>query len=164
MTKKKKRSNLKMIIRKATSNDIGKIANNNAQMALDSENKIIDHKTTYLGVKSIIDDPKKGFYLIAEENKEIIGQLMITFEWSDWNNFNTWWIQSLYVQKDQRKRGVFKNLFEKIIKEAKYKNIGTLKLYVHSKNLPAIQVYKKIGMNKKDYQFFQFDIKEKNSS
>jgi len=32
---------------------------------------------------------------------------MITHEWSDWRNGDIWWIQSVYVHADFRRKGVF---------------------------------------------------------
>ncbi len=35
-------------------------------------------------------------------------ELLITYEWSDWRNANYWWIQSLFVVKQHRRKGCFK--------------------------------------------------------
>ncbi|MCK7578768.1 MAG: GNAT family N-acetyltransferase [Chromatiales bacterium] len=40
-----------------------------------------------------------------------VGQLMITYEWSDWRNGTFWWIQSVYVLPEARRGGVFRALF-----------------------------------------------------
>lgn len=147
-----------MIIRKAQLKDAEAIAKNNVSLALDSENKEIDFEKTYSAVKDLIVNPEKGFYFVVKEKNEIIGELMITFEWSDWNNYETWWIQSAYVKSDYRRKGVFKKLYDKVIEEAKSKKVGALKLYVHSQNEKAIEVYEKIGMNKKDYLFYEIEL------
>lgn len=144
-----------MIIRKANTNDAEVIAENNILLAYESEGLKISKKTALSGVKSILSDPTKGFYLVAEENNKIIGELMITYEWSDWRDKNMWWIQSAYVKKNNRKKGVFKKMVDEIIKLAKNNDIDIIRLYVHKKNKNAINVYEKIGM-KREYFVYEF--------
>jgi ribosomal protein S18 acetylase RimI-like enzyme len=148
-----------MKIRKANIGDLKIITNNNLLLAFESENKKLNYDLVYNGVKNLIDDDKKGFYLVVEHNKIIIGQLIITYEWSDWNNKTIWWIQSVYVDKSYRRMGVFKNLLNTIKKIAKGKNIINLKLYVHKDNKNAKKVYEKIGMKIESYNIYQLEIK-----
>lgn len=35
-------------------------------------------------------------------------ELLVTFEWSDWRNAQYWWIQSLYVVPEHRRKGIFR--------------------------------------------------------
>ena len=56
---------------------------------------------------------------VAELNGEVIGQLMLTYEWSDWRNGMVWWFQSVYVMAEWRGRGVFTALFRHVESEAK---------------------------------------------
>ena len=147
-----------MIIRKANVKDVKLITNNNFLLAFESENKSIYFSTFYKGVKNIIDDKAKGFYLVIEKNNGIIGQLMITHEWSDWNNEFIWWIQSVYVDKSNRKNSVFTELIKELIKLAKENNIKKLKLYVYRNNLNAKIVYEKIGMSKELFDIYQMNV------
>ena len=147
-----------MIIRKANVKDVKIITHNNLLLALESENKSIDYSTVYKGVKNIIDDKTKGFYLVIEKNNGIIGQLMITHEWSDWNNEFIWWIQSVYVDKSNRKNGVFTELIKELIKLAKENKIKKLKLYVYRNNLNAKIVYDKIGMSKELFDIYKMNV------
>jgi ribosomal protein S18 acetylase RimI-like enzyme len=146
-----------MIIRKAKIKDIENISKNNILLALESENKSIDFDTVYDGVKNIINDENKGFYLVFELNNKIIGQLMITYEWSDWYNKMNWWIQSVYIDELNRRKGIFNKLIDYLKKLAIEKNISVLKLYVYKKNLLAKKVYEKIGFNEALYDIY--DIK-----
>ena len=34
---------------------------------------------------------------VAERDGQVVGQTMITYEWSDWRNGTFWWIQSVYI-------------------------------------------------------------------
>jgi N-acetylglutamate synthase-like GNAT family acetyltransferase len=147
-----------MKIRKADKNDIEVIVKNNILLASETENLTIDYNTVFYGVKNIIEDDTKGFYLVFERNNSIIGQLMITYEWSDWNNKYMWWIQSVYVDKLFRKSGVFNALLNHIKKLAMKNNIKNLKLYVNKKNLIAKSVYNKIGMSKELYDIYKIEL------
>jgi GNAT superfamily N-acetyltransferase len=147
-----------MKIRKANKYDIEVIANNNILLASETENIIIDFKTVYNGIKNVIEDKTKGFYLVYEINNNIIGQLMITYEWSDWKNRFIWWIQSVYVDESYRKKGVFTALIKQIKELAKKNNIKNLKLYVNKNNINAKKVYKGIGMSKDLYDIYKINL------
>jgi hypothetical protein len=80
-----------LLIRKAKLEDIEKIAEFNIQMAKETEGKILDKNIVQEGVRAVLNNKIKGFYLIAEDNKAtkmLVGQLMVTFEWSDCRNKN----------------------------------------------------------------------------
>ncbi len=149
---------INMTIRKAKTDDIEIIVNNNILLALESEKKSIDYDTVYNGVKSMIMDSNKGFYLVFERSNKIIGQLMITFEWSDWNDKSIWWIQSVFVDKSNRRTGVFNDLIRYIKVMAKNYKVKNLKLYVHKKNINAKKVYEKLGMMKEPYDIYKLDL------
>ena len=57
-------------------------------------------------------DPALGCYYIAEVDGNAVGQLMTTFEWSDWRNGLFLWIQSVYVLQAHRGGGVFRALYD----------------------------------------------------
>jgi RimJ/RimL family protein N-acetyltransferase len=147
-----------MIIRKATLNDADAITTQNILLATESEEISLSYETVFTGVKSLLSDPNKGFYVVAEENNKIIGQIMITFEWSDWRNTTIWWIQSVYVQKRWRKKGAFSKLFEYIQQQALYSQVHILRLYTHKNNIIAQKIYQHIGMEKQPYVIFQHNI------
>ena len=89
----------KMNIRKALNKDIDVIARYNYNLAYETENKILDMNILTRGVEAIIKDENKGIYHVCEINGEVVGQIMYTFEWSDWRNGTFLWIQSVYVNK-----------------------------------------------------------------
>ena len=86
-----------MKIRIAEHADISTLAHFNQQMASETENIRLKEEVISAGVAGMIDNPQRGFYLVAESDGEIAASLMITYEWSDWRNGNFWWIQSVYV-------------------------------------------------------------------
>lgn len=149
-----------MKIRIATLDDAEKMVENNINLALESENFALTKVTVSKGIKNLIRQPYLGFYVIAEEKNVIIGQLMITFEWSDWNNKTNWWIQSVYVKEEYRKKKVFTKLIKYVKKLAEEQNIKLFRLYVHNENTNAIHIYEKIKMKKKPYNFFEISVEK----
>jgi GNAT superfamily N-acetyltransferase len=151
---------LHMQIRRATIHDTAIIIENNKLLAKESENEILNPATVKQGVISLFSHPEKGFYLVAEKNDTIVGQLMITYEWSDWRNTDIWWIQSVYIHKDHRKQAVFSSLFNEVRNQAKKEHIPLLRLYVHKENNIAQQVYEKLEMNKGTYIFYEIPVEK----
>jgi GNAT superfamily N-acetyltransferase len=149
-----------MLICIATQEDAKEISKNNIKMAKETEKITITSHISLQAVINLINNPSKGFYLIAKKNKEIIGQLMITYEWSDWRNNTIWWIQSVFVKPLFRKKGVFFDLYNYIKKMAKDQDIELLRLYVHNENYTAISVYESLGMKKKSYTIFENNLKK----
>jgi ribosomal protein S18 acetylase RimI-like enzyme len=147
-----------MFIRLADLDDAENIAENNVLLAYESENLDISFETTLDGVKGVLSDPGKGFYLIVEEDDTIIGQLMITFEWSDWKNKTIWWLQSVYVKENYRVKGIFKHLVKEIKNMASENNVDIVRLYVHNDNVKAVKIYRRMGMKKKPYTIYQLSL------
>jgi GNAT superfamily N-acetyltransferase len=111
------------------------------------------------GVEALLSDPSKGIYFLAESEGVILGQLMITYEWSDWRNGNFWWIQSVYVKKESRARGVFKTLFDHVHRIARAdKSVCGLRLYVEKRNEGAARAYEQLGMKKAHYEMYEIDF------
>jgi len=147
-----------MMVRFAQKNDIEQIAKNNVQLARISENRYIEFQKVLEGVKQVIADRQKGFYVVAEEKNIIIGQVLVTFEWSDWQALNIWWLQSIYVKEKWRRQGILTKLLEFIHDLAAKENVTIFRLYVHKKNKKAITIYEKKGMQKEPYTIYSYTI------
>ena len=148
-----------IIIRKATYLDISNIVGFNNAMALETEGKTLDYITLKQGVSEVLSDPLKGFYLIAVFSGTVVGQLMITSEWSDWRNGYFWWIQSVYIKQDHRKLGVYRALNEEVLSLAKNNgNICGIRLYVDRDNTIAQRVYHNLGMSTSNYDMYEIEF------
>ena len=144
--------------RKALNKDIDVIARYNYNVAYETENKILDMNILTRGVEAIIKDENKGIYHVCEINGEVVGQIMYTFEWSDWRNGTFLWIQSVYVNKEFRGMGVFKALYKFIRDIADNdNNICGIRLYVEKENTIAKKTYKNIGMKECNYYIYEYD-------
>jgi ribosomal protein S18 acetylase RimI-like enzyme len=150
-----------MNIRLANNQDSSALFEFNQAMALETEGKNLDAEMLKNGVQSVFKDEKKGFYAVAEENNQIIGGLMVTFEWSDWRNAWFWWIQSVYILPDFRGRGVYRLLYDFVKESAtKAENVCGFRLYVEKENTKAQKVYEKLGMEQSHYLMYEEEIKK----
>ncbi len=139
-------------IRSGTAADDGVIAAFNAAMAVETEGKTLHEPTVRAGVRAALADPAKGFYLLAERDGEVVGQLMVTTEWSDWRNGWYWWIQSVYVTPEARGAGVFRELFDHLKTRATADpTVIGLRLYVEHDNARAKGVYAALGLTAEPY-------------
>src|SRR5262249_39121522 len=96
-----------------------------------------------------------GLYFLAEIDGHVVGQLMLTHEWSDWRNGDIWWIQSVYVAAEQRGKGVFTAIYRYVEKLAREQNVTGIRLYVERDNEGAQRTYKRLGMSTKHYDVME---------
>lgn len=142
-------------IRQTTPSDIPFLVDCNAAMALETERKTLDREVLTRGTKAIFDDPRRGFYLVAEHDGEPAGCLLITYEWSDWRNGNWWWFQSVYVTPDARRHGVFRALYADVEQRARAAGAVGLRLYVERDNTRAQSTYASLGMEEEPYKMLR---------
>jgi ribosomal protein S18 acetylase RimI-like enzyme len=139
-------------VRRARATDAPIIVEYNYRLAQETEAKTLDRATLTAGVAAGLADPAKALYFVAEEDGAVIGQVMVTYEWSDWRNGCIWWIQSVYVRADWRGKGVFRSLYEHVHRMAiAAGNVVALRLYVEEENHAAQQTYQKLGMSRPGY-------------
>ncbi len=141
--------------------DINSLVNFNIKMAKETENKILNKKIVTKGVSEVLTDTTLGYYVIAKNKNTILGSLMITYEWSDWRNGMFWWIQSVYVEKEYRQQGVYKQMYSYIKDKALKDNSCTgIRLYVEQENKIAQSVYTKLEMKETHYKLFEIDFQD----
>ncbi len=140
-------------IRRAVAADAPVIVEFNNRLAEESEGKALDPALLSAGVAAVLADATKGLYFVAEdESGRMMGQMMLTFEWSDWRNGWLWWIQSVYVRSEARRRGAFRALYEHILETARRQgDVAGLRLYVDRDNVAAQQTYFQLGMRSSNY-------------
>jgi len=146
-------------VRDASPADHATIVEFNRVLAAETESVELDPERLSAGVRALFEDPARGRYFIAERDGGVVGQTMITYEWSDWRCGNLWWIQSVYVVPPQRGSGVFRALFSHIraLAETDPQVVG-LRLYVDRDNAAARAVYQRLGMHLARYDMLERDF------
>jgi GNAT superfamily N-acetyltransferase len=146
-------------IRYAEETDTAILAGFQLKMADETESLQLEEEIVADGVLQLIRDRNKGFYLVAEnDNGDVAGCLIITYEWSDWRNGWIWWIGSLFVEKVYRKQGVFHLLLDKVIELSAQQDVRAVRLYVDQENEPAQAAYLRSGFKKSNYEVFEYDL------
>lgn len=144
------------VIRKGKLRDLDTIVEYNYNLAKETENLELDKDILKKGVEKALSDDKNGVYFVYEKDDMVVGQMMLTKEWSDWRNANYWWIQSVYVHKDYRGQGIYKKLFGYVKSAADSEdNVYSLRLYVEKNNERAKRTYKSLGMDETYYLVYE---------
>lgn len=146
-----------MLVRKAKSEDLNSILKFQLAMARETEGIDLEQSTVEKGVASVLKDSTKGNYYVAEKNGKVIGSLLTTFEWSDWRNGTVLWIQSVYVEPEFRRKGVYSKLYGHV-KNLVVENddLKGIRLYADKSNEGAHKVYQKLGMTPDHYVTFEW--------
>ncbi len=144
---------MSLTIRRATLADEAVLVAFNAALAWETEHKRLRPDVLTAGVRAVFADPTRGFYtVVVNEAGEVVGQMMVTFEWSYWRNGWFWWIQSVFVRDDARRGGVFRELYQEIRRQAAADpGVIGLRLYVEEDNERARATYAAQGMTLTTY-------------
>ena len=134
-------------IRKAEKDDAEIIARNVVAMASDANGITLSPEIVLQGVNGLFEKPELGFYLVAESDGDIVGSLVVVYEWSDWRNGVHWWIHSVYVDPARRRKGIYRQMYEFLKEEARSdpRNVS-LNLSVNKNNQTARMTYESLGM------------------
>ena len=149
-----------LTVRRAGTDDVDALVAFSSAMAWETEHRRLDATRLREGTQALLSTPSLGFFMVMEvrepERCLVVGQLMITYEWSDWRNGNIWWIQSVYVKQEFRGHGVFKALFEHVEQLARSSpEVCALRLYMDKHNEAARRAYAKLGMVEGAYVVFE---------
>jgi len=146
---------MSVLIRAATPADVADLVAWNAAMAWETEHKRLDPETLQAGVRGVLEQPRRGFYLVAERAAAAVGCLLVTYEWSDWRGGDFWWIQSVYVAPAARRGGAFRALYADVAQRAAAAGAVGLRLYVETENQRAHATYEGLGMQRCHYFMYE---------
>ncbi len=143
-------------VRPARPEDWPIIAEFNRLLALETEDIRLIPEVLEAGVRALLSDPQKGRYFLACVDDQPVGQIMHTWEWSDWRNGFLWWLQSVYVAQPWRRKGVFQRLFTFLWEQAfaDPQCVG-MRLYVEHNNHAAQQTYRSFGFRPCGYHVLE---------
>lgn len=143
-------------VRMATSGDAEAIVTFNRAMARETEDRELALERVAPGVEAVFENPGIGFYVVAESDGEAVGGLLVTYEWSDWRNAAFWWIQSVFVRPEFRRRGLYARLYEFVRERARADGgVCGFRLYVERENQVAQKAYESLGMAQTIYLMYE---------
>ncbi|MBK5260331.1 MAG: GNAT family N-acetyltransferase [Thermoanaerobaculia bacterium] len=126
-------------------------------MARETEDIALNRHICMRGVEAVFEDRALGRYFVAEDDEQLAASLLITYEWSDWRNGLVWWIQSVYVRPEFRRRGIYAGLYAHVRGLAEvHETVKGIRLYVDERNTAAQEVYRRMGMNGEHYRVFEW--------
>jgi GNAT superfamily N-acetyltransferase len=147
-----------LIVRAAIAADLTTIVRFNTALALEIEGRTLDPERLRRGVEAVLEDAERGRYYIAEEHGRTVGQVLVTFEWSDWRNGYFWWLQNVYVTERSRGKGVFQEMFNHLNTLVRSEpQVCGLRLYVARGNSNAQQASRNVGMADSGYLVLEID-------
>jgi GNAT superfamily N-acetyltransferase len=144
-------------IREAKSSEVLTLAEFQMQMAEETEGIALNPEKCRMGVQSVFDDSRRGLYFVAEFDGQVIASTLVIDEWSDWRNGFVWWIHSVYVLPDFRRKKIFRKMFE-YIKDLGLQKPGFrgLRLFVEKHNERAQACYRALGMSSDRYDLYEW--------
>jgi GNAT superfamily N-acetyltransferase len=150
-------------VRLAKPEDAAMISSFSAAMALETEGRRLDLDRLHDGTIALLESPDRGFFMVAEleqaDARRLLGQLMITYEWSEWRNGAFWWIQSVYVDPAWRRKGVYRRLHDTVVAIGKADTtMCGIRLYVARDNQAAQTVYRRVGLTPSKYDVYEDDF------
>ncbi len=150
-------------VRQATGDDASALASGNVRLAAESEDRTLDPAMVERGVRRIQADPSRGAYWVAEADGSVIGQCLVTTEWSDWSDGRYWWFQSVWVEPEWRGQGVFRALWDRVLDAAREAgDVTAIRLYVEEENHRAREVYERLGMELTGYRMYESPLPPRN--
>jgi ribosomal protein S18 acetylase RimI-like enzyme len=145
-----------LCIRDATLKDLPVLVRFNAALAWDTEQRRLSPQTLSAGITRALAAPELCRYYVAEVDGKVIGQTMVTFEVTDWEDGLVHWIQSVFVDPEHRGRGVFRQLYQHVVNTATAAGDGRrVRLYVEKDNDTAIATYKRLGMHQAHFHIYE---------
>ena len=106
-------------VRLAQMEDVEDLLDFKCRLALDTENKTLDRERSRAAIAKCIANPRLGCYLLAwdeaDPQRKSIGTTMITYEMSVAVGGLIYFIKSVFVVPEARRKGVFRSLFNLVI-------------------------------------------------
>ena len=103
------------------------------ELAWETEHRKLNEQTVIDTFKFFIKNKGLGYYYVIKLNDKVIGCTMINFGNNLFKKLTVNWIQSVFVDKNYRKKGVFTQLYNHIQNLHK-QNKKNLRLFVEVEN------------------------------
>ena len=150
---------MEFAVRRARSGDLDRLVEFTIAEAREAEGIHKPIENVYQGIETGLSDETISTYWVLEnDRKQLVGNVSVVREWSDWNSGFYWWIQSMFIIPEYRGKGLANLLLQAIKEAAKKEKVIELRLYVHDQNDRAIRAYQKLGFRDSPYKIMTIDI------
>jgi ribosomal protein S18 acetylase RimI-like enzyme len=147
------------VIRRAKLADLEQLVEFTLSEAKGAEGISLNQEQARTGIRAALEDESVALYWVLEHShQELIGNISVVKEWSNWKAGFYWWVQSLYIKPEHRGRGLMKRLIQTVREAAREGEALDLRLYVHKNNERAIKAYVKSGFVDADYRIMRMNI------
>ena len=135
-------------IRQASAADLETIVDMVAAITWETEGRDQDKTRLIKSTTQLLENPAKGFCLVADAGGQVVGIVVVTYLWSYYRSGTTWWLEAVYVHADWRRRGVFSLLYDWVLQSARSSpdSIGIGLRVVHDNHV-AKAAYSRKGMS-----------------
>jgi len=147
------------VVRRGKLIDLGQLVEFTLSEANEAEGINKNREKVRKGIRTALEDESVAVYwVIQDSHNELIGNVSVVKEWSNWNAGYYWWIQSMYIRPEHRGRGLMKKLLQTVRESARQGKALDLRLYVHKNNERAIKAYLKSGFVDSDYRIMRMGL------
>lgn len=102
-------------VRRATMSDLDTLVSFSLALCGESEGRLLDRDVVRTGIRTMLDGHDWIILVAVNDAGRVVGEIMVGGrEWYDWANGEFWWITSVYVHPDWRRRGVGRALYTKV--------------------------------------------------
>jgi len=147
------------VIRRAIITDLSRLVEFTLSEAKEAEGISLNRERARKGIQAALEDESVAVYWVLETgSSELVGNISVVKEWSNWKAGYYWWIQSLYIKPEHRGRGLTKRLIQTVRESAQQSKALDLRLYVHKKNERAMKAYIRAGFVDADYRIMRMGL------
>lgn len=149
-------------VRDATLDDLETLVTFTLAEAAEAERKAKQANTVRAGIRAgLVNTAVARYWVLENENSQVVGNISVVKEWSDWHAGFYWWIQSMFIQPDFRGQGLMGLLLDAVKQAAIAENGLELRLYVHEGNGRAIKAYLRDGFQISPYQIMTMPLPDR---
>ena len=138
-------------IRRGTTADLDGIVELQLALARETENGLeLDPARVAAGVSAGLSDGvgallPRYWVALSVTNGDVVGCVGVSPEWSDWWNAAYWWVISIFVRADDRRRGVASGMLAALLAAAEAEDVQAVNLRVETENTGAHAFYAAAG-------------------
>ena len=127
--------------------------------AEDAEGITLTFDIVRVGIQDALENPDIArYWTLVDSDGNVVGNISVLKEWSNWKAGFYWWIQSVYIRPEHRGRNGLKALMDKVKETAIGENALEIRLYVHQDNHRARRAYQRSGFTEAPYVIMAMDL------